>query len=346
MRAWWIWLRAYGALPVARAWRGSGLLLILIVCACAPTVLPPGPAVTRPALEDDGFVATDGARLPVRAWMPQNGKPKAVIVALHGFNDYSNFFAEPGAFLASQGLAAYAYDQRGFGAAPNRGLWPGSQAFVNDLKAVTTAVRGRHTGIPLYLLGESMGGAVIMVAMTDADAPNVDGVILAAPAVWGRATMPWYQRAALFAASHIMPALTVTGQGLKIKPSDNIEMLRALGRDPLVIKNTRIDTISGLTDLMDAALESAFTFDTPALILVGEQDEIIPRNPTRLLIQRLPRNGRHRHLLAFYTNGYHMLLRDLQAETVWKDIAAWIADASAPLPSAADKRAEAEGTEK
>ncbi|HIJ45631.1 MAG TPA: alpha/beta hydrolase, partial [Rhodospirillaceae bacterium] len=345
MRAWWVWLCAGGALPVARpfrVWRGGGLLSILIVCACAPTVLPPGPAVTRPALEDGGFVAADGARLPVRAWMPRNGDPKAVIVALHGFNDYSNFFAEPGAFLAGQGLAAYAYDQRGFGEAPNRGLWPGSRAFVDDLKAVTAAVRGRHPGVPLYLLGESMGGAVIMVAMTDADAPDVDGVILAAPAVWGRTAMPWYQRAALFAASHTMPALRVTGQGLKIKASDNNEMLRALGRDPLVIKETRIDAISGLTNLMDSALESAFAFDASALILIGERDEIIPSDPTRLLIRRLPRNGRHRYRLAFYANGYHMLLRDLQAETVWKDIAAWIADTAAPLPSAADKRAAAE----
>ncbi|HJN22312.1 MAG TPA: alpha/beta hydrolase [Rhodospirillales bacterium] len=334
IRAWWIWLRA------------GGLLSILIVCACAPTVLPPGPAVTRPTLEDDGFIAADGARLPVRTWMPRIGKPKAVIIALHGFNDYSNFFAEPGTFLAAQGLAAYAYDQRGFGKAPNRGIWPGSRAFIDDLKAVTVAVRGRHPGVPLYLLGESMGGAVIMVAMTAAETPDVNGIILAAPAVWGRSTMPWYQRAVLFAASHIMPAIRVTGQSLKLKPSDNIEMLRALGRDPLVLKNTRIDTIHGLTDLMDAALESAYTFDAPALILIGERDEIIPRNPTRLLIQRLPRNGRHRRRLAFYAKGYHMLLRDLQAETVWRDIAAWIADASAPLPSAADKWAEAERARK
>ena len=50
--------------------------------------------------------------------------------------------------------------------------------------------------------------------------------------------------------------------------------------------------------------------------------------------------------VAFAQKGYHMLLRDLQAETVWRDIAAWIADASAPLPSAADKWAEAERARK
>jgi hypothetical protein len=48
--------------------------------------------------------------------------------------------------------------------------------------------------------------------------------------------------------------------------------------------------------------------------------------------------------VAIYENGYHMLLRDLQAETVWTDIAAWIADASQPLPSGSDARVTARGT--
>jgi hypothetical protein len=45
--------------------------------------------------------------------------------------------------------------------------------------------------------------------------------------------------------------------------------------------------------------------------------------------------------VAIYENGYHMLLRDLQAETVWTDIAAWITDRAQPLPSGSDIRATA-----
>ena len=68
-----------------------------------------------------------------------------------------------------------------------------------------------------------------------------------------------------------MPGLTLTGRGLKIKPSDNIEMLRALARDPLVIKATRVDTIYGLVDLMDAALASAPRLDAPMFVMYGAQ---------------------------------------------------------------------------
>jgi acylglycerol lipase len=255
-----------------------------------------------------------------------------VLIALHGFNDYGNFFADPGKYLAARGVAAYAYDQRSFGDSPNRGFWPGVPALIDDLKDAVAAVRARHRGVPLYLLGASMGGAVAMLAMGSPDPPGVDGVILTAPAVWGRATMPFYQRWALWLGAHTVPWLKVSGRGLKITASDNRDMLLALGRDPLVIKETRIDAIYGLVNLMDAALEAGAGVPGPALILYGAHDEIIPKEPMGRIIGALGVAKR----LALYEGGYHMLLRDLRAKVVWADIAVWIADTSAPLPSGAD----------
>ena len=86
------------------------------------------------------------------------GIPRAVILALHGFNDYSNAFAAPGAAWARLGIATYAYDQRGFGAAPARGRWAGGRVFAEDATTAACLLRQRHPGVPLYLLGESMGG--------------------------------------------------------------------------------------------------------------------------------------------------------------------------------------------
>ena len=284
-------------------------------------------------MNGDHFLARDGARLPLKSWLPDGvrpttratARPTAVIIALHGFNDYSNFFDAPGAWLATRGIASYAYDQRGFGAAPGRGYWPGTTALIDDLGTLNALVRARHPGVPVYVLGESMGGAVALVAASgERSGLNVDGVILSAPAVWGRATMPWYQTGALWISAHTVPGVTLSGRGLKIVASDNIEMLRALGRDPLVIKETRIDAIYGLTELMDAALEASARLVLPALILYGEKDEIIPREPTERMLASLPEAGKDRRKVVYYENGYHMLLRDLQAETVWSDIAAWI----------------------
>jgi len=311
------------------------LLALLFCAACAPRVDRPGVAVSPPFLGRAHFAAADGAVLPVRAWVPQGGSAKAVIVALHGFNDYSHFFTQPGEYLARQGVACYAYDQRGFGNAPGRGLWAGGEAYVDDLRAFVAQIKSRHPGLPVYVLGESMGGAVAIAAMASARPPAADGLILASPAVWGRATMPWYQRLLLDSAAHTVPWLRLTGEGLKIMASDNIEMLRGLGRDPLVIKATRVDAIYGLADLMDAALAGAGKLESATLVLYGERDQVVPREPVmRMLAQMQGPQVR----AAFYENGYHLLLRDLQAETPWRDIAAWVENHGAPLPSGADLR--------
>ncbi len=318
--------------------RSLALAALLAVVACAPLVNAPGRPVQEPYLDGRGFHAADGVVLPVMSWLPDTDPPKAVVVALHGFNDYSNFFVAPALYLANAGVAAYAYDQRGFGAAPDAGLWPGAEALVDDLRSITRLIRARHPGVPLYLLGSSMGGAVIMVADAGPEPLAADGVILAAPAVWGRSTMAWYQRLALWVGVRVMPWAEITGRGLRIKPSDNLEMLYALGADPLVRKATRIDAVWGLANLMDDAAASAGALKSPALILYGEKDEIIPRAPTRAMLDRLPPAATADRRVAIYADGYHMLLRDLGSLTPWKDIAHWIADRRRPLPSGADTR--------
>ncbi len=299
---------------------------------------PPKNTDYLPRLDDFAFSMSDGARLPVHSWLPAGGNPSAAVIALHGFNDYGNFFSAPGQFISQAGIACYAYDQRGFGSAPNRGLWAGTQTYANDLGQIVSLVRDRHPGIPVFLLGESMGGAVVIAAVTRGNSPNVDGIILAAPAVWGRATMPWHQRMVLWLTSHTVPWMTVTGDGLGITPSDNIEMLRALSRDPLVIKETRIEAIHGLVDLMDEALDKSPEISLKTLVLYGEKDEVIPKRPTYEMLRTIADNGAWK--IALYKNSYHMLLRDLQAEILWRDIVAWIRTRDIELPSGADVRAE------
>jgi alpha-beta hydrolase superfamily lysophospholipase len=265
-----------------------------------------------------------------------------VILALHGFNDYSNAFDGPASEWAKDGIATYAYDQRGFGAAPERGFWPGRAALAADAATAAGILRRLYPGVPLYLLGDSMGGAVAVVAITGESGtpvPDVDGVILTAPAVWGRATMDLLPRLALWGGVRLMPGLTLTGRGLEKKPSDNIAMLRALSRDPLVIKETRVDTIYGLADLMDAALDSAPSLDVPLLVMYGEKDEIVPTTPIRRFVGSLPPECRRRAKLAWYRNGYHMLLRDLDGPIVAADVASWVLVPVAPLPSGADHAA-------
>ncbi len=327
------------------------LLACVGLCGCAPATDPGVPVANIGAphsspeskpiarFTDSTFITADGQRLPLRKWLP-SGPARAVILALHGFNDYSHAFKTPGTAWAKDGIATYAYDQRGFGAAPERGLWPGRAVLADDAATACGILRHLYPGVPLYLLGESMGGAIAVVAMTGEShtpIPDVDGVILTAPAVWGRSTMDLIPRIALWAGVRLMPDLKLTGQSLHILASDNIPMLRALGRDPLVIKETRVDTIWGLVNLMDAALAAAPGLREPLLFMYGAHDEIIPRRPINRFVRELPSDTRHRRSFAFYLHGYHMLLRDLESPIVSADVAGWILTAGAPLASGADR---------
>lgn len=317
------------------------LCLLLLVCltSCAPQWTAPQAGLTQsagitPTIETDTFISFDGATLPLRRWLPA-GKADAIIVALHGFNDYSLFIDHAAHYFARHGIAVYAYDQRGFGASAKRGRWPGKNAFTQDVQTFIRLLHGRFPHTPVFLLGHSMGAAVALYTLSSKRV-NVNGVILAAPAISGWSTMPWWQRWGLKLAARVMPWNTFTGQSLHIVASDNRDMLIALGRDPLVIKNTRVDTIYGLVNLMDAAYRAADALHTPALVLYGKKDEVIPEAP---VLEAFGPAARSNSGLRFqiYNNGYHMLLRDLQAEVVWRDIITWIGNHNALLPSQQQK---------
>lgn len=308
--------------------------MALLTGACAPRWMGAGPALAPPAMEDDAFVMADGARLPCRAWWPE-GRPAALILALHGFNDSRNAWALPAPDFTARGIAIIAPDQRGFGAAPDRTLWAGADTMAADATQMARVLRARYPDLPLFLMGESMGGAVAMVAATSADPPPVTGYVLLAPAVRGRATLNALERAALWLGSRLLGPLGFYGSAPGIHPSDNRAALEALWRDPLTIRTTRLDTLAGLVDLMDAATAAAPRFRERALLLYGGQDTIVPDKASARMLRSLPPEPR----IAFYSGGYHLLFRDLGRARPIGDTVAWLADPDAPLPSGADAAA-------
>ena len=142
--------------------RFASIAVVLLVAgalaACAPARQSVGPTVTSWEINETVLVTADGVRLPYRRWAPR-GRPKAVIIALHGLNDHSRSFEEAATAWQRDGFTTYAYDQRGFGGAPKRGLWPGADTLVSDLKAMTRLVRQRHPKTPVYLLGSAWAEA-------------------------------------------------------------------------------------------------------------------------------------------------------------------------------------------
>lgn len=300
----------------------SLVLSAILLSACTTASVPLGKEVVEPRLiQQPVFRTSDGTELFAQQWLP-SGKAKANLLLLHGFNEYPGAFDEVGQAFAQQGVAVWAYDQRGFGRSPYRGLWSSAARMAEDAREITQLLRKTDPEQPLYVAGTSMGGAVALLAAGSGDL-NVEGMMLLAPAVWISETQPFYQRWSLEIAKRFTPAWSPTGEGLNIRPSDNIERLKRIWKSPWMIRQSRMDTVAGLVELMDKSYASAPQVKVPVLLLYGEKDQLVPKKPIDMLWARLPKHGKTQQIR--YPNGWHLLMRDLQGSKVIGDMVTWMA---------------------
>ncbi len=322
-------------------------LILLLICAglttaCAPTLQRAGrPEIgfAGPRLEADAFVSFDGVRLGLSRWdaldaTGQPGEPWAVIIGVHGMNDYGNAFHLAAPWWATQGVSTLAYDQRGFGRSPQRGIWAPDRLRTEDLRTVTALARARWPHATITVAGESLGGATAIEAFAADPPPQADRLVLLAPAVWGWKSQPLPYRALLWLAARTEPGKVFTPPSWlvrKVYPTDNMAELRGMGRDRLMIWGARSDTLYGLVATMQRASDDAARLRGPVLWLYGAHDPIIPAGATARAVRRLSPTVR----TAWYRDGYHLLMRDKEGPMVWADVLAFIRDPKAPLPSGA-----------
>ena len=316
------------------------LAALTLLTACAPTVqqaLRPPATYQGPRFDEAAhrFYSFDGAPLGLTVWKPPEGQaPWAVIVGLHGMNDYAEAFYLAGPWWAQQGIATYAYDARGHGRSPERGLWGGTRLMTEDVRTAVAVARRDHPGALIVVVGESMGAATAIAAFSSADPPAADRLVLVSPAVWGWSSMPTAYAATLWVGAHTFPYRPVTapkGVQRKIVATDNEEALRKMGRDRNMIWETRIDAVYGLVRLMERASDGTGRLTVPTAFLYGAHDQLVPRASAVKAARALPPTAR----TAIYPQGYHLLLRDRQAETVYKDVVGFIRAPEAPFPSGA-----------
>jgi alpha-beta hydrolase superfamily lysophospholipase len=322
--------------------RSATIACIALLAACSA----PTPHATAPVVRDQivhphlipetptVFKLPSGHALAARVWA--SPQPQHIVLGVHGFNDYSKAFEPLAQHLVTELQATvYAYDQRGFGANPQPGIWPGADTLLADLRHIATQLRERHPGLPLTVVGESMGGAVVLVAASEAPGLAADQLILKAPAVWSASSMPWYQRLSLYTLNLVAPDMSFTGRGLSslgIRPTDDIEVSRDFSRDPLFIKATRVGSLAGVTELMGRAQTQTHLPPQRSLVLYGLRDRIIPPQPVCDWLTHLntavPQQGTTD--VVIYPEGWHLLTRQLRTREPLQDMARWLQNT--PLP--------------
>ncbi len=293
-------------------------LTALALCALSACAAAGGTFTPAPPAEVAAWVEAGEERLALSHW-PAEVEPRVVMLGIHGFGDYGpSTFSRAAEDWAAQGIETYAYDQRGFGRNATRGTWPGAGALIEDAAHVVEEIAARHPDLPLIVVGHSMGGGVALASVAEGRAPSTDALVLLAPAIWGgTAFNPFFRMSAYFAEA-AFPDVRWSGGGVvKIQASDNVEMLKALGADPYYLPNPSSTELMGLIRVMDRAEAAAPGLDLPSLLLYGAKDEVLPKRP---MFKVYDRTGGETDS-KIYPEGWHMLLRDLQAPNVWRDVA-------------------------
>ena len=333
-------VRSGAAARVAKASAVFAVLIAILFGFLAACVTP----ATLKALEleapempqfdpaQNRMISFDGAELGLTVW-DTDTDPEIVVVGVHGMNDYANAFHMAAPYWAQHGVKTYAYDQRGFGRSVGRGEWPDEELMREDLRTAVRLARETHPDVTLAVVGISMGGAMAMTAFgSDRPPEGVDRVVFSGPGLRGWGSIPVVQRVALWTSVRVRPGWVVRPpRFVKIEPSDNVEMLRRMWSDPLGIRTNKIGQVHGVVSLMENAHRAAPNLpeNVPMLLTYGAKDIVIPERGVRRTAKKLPSHVR----TAYYPNGYHMLLRDLQAELVFDDVLAFLKAPDAPLPS-------------
>src|ERR1700722_19068964 len=264
------------------------------------------------------FAASDGEFVPYRLWL--SGTPRAAIILLHGCCDYSGAFDAIGPRLARAGFAVLAYDQRGFGSTASRGKWAGADRVIADLADATAFLRGRVGAcVPVFAIGESMGGAVAIHAAASQSNLDIAGLVLVAPGAlaspFRKSVYQWILGAFRAVAGDVEVAIErVDGVGLT-----DAAAIRLLG-DPLVMRSITADLLEGVIGLAHSAVEAAREVTIPTLTMVGTQDDLLRRDCVFQLHQNLggPKSW------AAIKDGPHLLLHWEKGAKVLRTARKWI----------------------
>jgi len=278
------------------------VLAVPLVAHCDPSQLPrpdtppdgkPAPlienSIVSNADQEQGrqprmiaFRTTDGMVLPVRVWdqaepdcAGASGQSPRIVITVHGMNDRAAVFDEiAGVWSGEHCFRVYAYDQRGFGRTTNPDeLWPGTDRLVEDLIDFVRVTDAANPGRPITLVGESMGAAVVLLALSRHRLPaTVDGVVLIAPAVIprdalgtvvGSGALGPLLRGTAWLGAHLTPALRLGGESSVRDLSADHCATEAMLTDPTYRAKVRLDALWGLFDIMDEAVTAAADVDRP-----------------------------------------------------------------------------------
>jgi acylglycerol lipase len=272
------------------------------------------------ALQESSFAGAGGVEIFRRVWLP-DGEPSAVVAIAHGAGEHSGRYAHVADRFAREGYAVYAIDHRGHGRSQGpRALIDRIDNAVADLDKLISFAAGRHPGVPLFLLGHSMGGTVA-VSYALAHQDRLAGLILSGPlAAIDPVGAP--TRLAATALSRIAPRAPAVAVDSSLVSRDPA-VVEDYRRDPLVHHGKLpVRTVAELAAAIEAFPDRVQAIRVPTLILYGTEDGLCPPRGSEMLARRI---GSTEITARSYAGLYHEILNEPERDQVLDDVCGWLA---------------------
>lgn len=271
------------------------------------------------------FEGVAGYNIFFRSWRPE-GRPRGVVVIVHGFNSHSGYYVWTAEQLVASGLAVYALDLRGRGRSDGERFYVEKFAdYVEDVATFVRLAKSREPGLPVFVLGHSAGGVVSCIYTLEHQ-PEIAGLICESFAF--QVPAPDFALAVFKGLAHLAKHAHV----LHLKNEDfsrDPAVVKAMNEDPLIAHETQPTQTLAEMVRADERLKKEFPLITlPLLILHGTHDKATKPSGSQFFHDTA---GSTDKTLKLYEGAYHDLLNDTDRDTVITDVKSWL---EAHLPAA------------
>lgn len=261
---------------------------------------------------------SDGVQVPYRFWPAHN--PSAVLLLLHGCCDYAGAFDDLAPKLAKRGITCLAYDQRGFGATASHGTWTSQDRIAQDACEMARFLRARTKfGLPLFILGESMGGSVAVHTAARQNDLDIAGLILVAPGALASAMRSKFYHGFMRVLAFVSQRWEIFVERTSAKDLTAAAAIRLLG-DPLVMQSIRPELLDGVISMGYSAVGAASKVSVPTLTLIPGKDDLLRGECVRQLYDSL----QGPKVWARIEDAPHLLLHWRHGDVVLGYIRRWI----------------------
>jgi acylglycerol lipase len=266
--------------------------------------------------EERKMKAHDGLELLLIRNLIKN--PKAVVVLVHGICEHSGRYNYPTSRFNEWGYSVYRFDLRGHGrSGGERGYVESYDLFIDDTDLIVNAAREENPGLPIFLLGHSMGG-FISVAYGIAHQARLSGLIHSGAAV----VIPQAVKDLGEDFDYNALALTPIPNDLSHLISRDPNVVKAYNDDPLVLKEFTMKLMGEIFIRgVNWVLKNMNSYQYPCLILHGGDDQIVPSEASQNLYDHIASKDKQ---IKIYEGLYHEILNEPEKETVLTDIRQWI----------------------